>query len=181
MMPSPSNCDPTIELCEESVAIKASIGFKYNPHAEAIYALVGVTLIAYATFLAWPIDTSTEWGAAWFYNFSETLFTWGIEVLLFIVNLLFRSDGGTIDTLFAFWTRIVGLNVLFLYWVVDTVILLALLEYGLTAPSDKLSTWIKFGGLILLQAGATIVQMQLKESILFDVKWAKASPKVDDA
>ena len=181
-MPSnSSNCDPTIELCEESVAIKASIGFKYNPHAEAIYALVGAILIAYGTFLTWPIDRSTQWGAAWFYNFSATLFTWGIELLLFIVNQLFKSDGGTLDTLFGFWTRVVGLNIFFLYWVIDTVILLALMEYGLTDPTDNVSTWVKFGGLVLLQGGATIVQLKLKESILFDVKWAKASPEVNDA
>lgn len=180
-LPSTSNCDPTIELCEDVVAIRAKLGFKYRPNAEMIFALIGAALVGYGTYLTLPIDLSTQWGAAWFYNFSATLFTWGVEVLFWIVSLLFRSDGGTVDNLFAFWTRLCAFNVYFFYWIVDVLILLGLMQYGLTAPSDKVATWIKFGGLFLMQAGASIVQLLMKDSIFFDVNWARAAPEVFDA
>ena len=73
-----STCNPTIEVCEEVRQVTVPIGFSYKPSAETWWGIFAVTMVAYASMIGLPFDTSTNLGSAWIYNFAATMATWGV-------------------------------------------------------------------------------------------------------
>lgn len=62
------------------------------------------------------------------------------------------------------------------YWLVDVLILRAILDMEVAADESKGSEWSKLGGLFFLQIISTVVQVGNKSSLDFDYDLATAVP-----
>jgi hypothetical protein len=138
---------------------------------------MAMIVMGYSSFAGSDFSTADTLHAGWTYNFFWMMATWGIQLLLWVERLLFKSDGGLFDKLFIKWVNFGVLNIFLFYWAIDLFILYGTLDYTIAVGESKNNWYFKFIGLWAIQAMSVYVNIMFRDSLNFDWDLTQAIPQ----
>lgn len=166
-------CDSTVEVCSQVKVVKVSTGFKYRPSAFNTWGILAALITGYSTVVGSPYSQATDIDSAFLLNFVWMYITWATQLFFWAQKALFKSDGGFAHTWFIKFVNFSKINFMVFYWLIDGVIMRAIL--GLNSGAGEY--WGKLGLLFGLQMGSVIVAAQYKRTLQFDYDYATAVPQ----